>query len=62
MTLTHEVQNQVPPREGIDEFATNAPLVEAVASWGRDASGTSVFTGIGRLVGSAAFQRDAERA
>src|SRR5687767_8566198 len=35
MINTHEVQNQAPPREGVDEYATNVPLVEAVARWGR---------------------------
>lgn len=59
MTLTHDVLNQVPPREGVDEYSANAPLVEAVTSWGRDASD---LTAIGRQVGSAAFQRDADRA
>ena len=94
MINTHEVLNQAPPREGIDEFALNAPLVEAVARWGRragtasgDGAGTSgadtagsgadaaaptaaqpagdatsVLSAIGSLVGSAAFQADAERA
>jgi len=70
--ITHEVLNQVPPREGIDEFADDAPLVEAVTRWG-----TAAFSGatgteadgaptalheLGRLVGGAAFQRDAELA
>ena len=35
MIHTHEVENQVPAREGVDEFAANIPLVEAVARWGR---------------------------
>jgi len=87
--ITHEVQNQAPPREGVDEFAANAPLVEGVARWGRDGARTSggrpaggppapdsapsdadfdgidaasVLHDLGRHVGSAAFQRDAERA
>ncbi|MGW4929751.1 acyl-CoA dehydrogenase family protein [Agromyces sp. NPDC004153] len=77
---THEVLNQAPPREGIDEFAANVPLVEAVARWGRGGSQTgggspapdspdadgidaaSVLHDLGRHVGTAAFQRDAERA
>ncbi|HEU0183401.1 MAG TPA: hypothetical protein VFR16_14510, partial [Agromyces mariniharenae] len=77
---THEVLNQAPPREGVDEFAANVPLVEAVARWGREESQTgggsgapdspdadgidaaSVLHDLGRHVGSAAFQRDAERA
>lgn len=74
MTRTHEVQNQVPPREAVDEYATNLALVEAVARWGRDASagaaggsmrergGGTDLSEIGRHVGSDAFQRDAERA
>ncbi|GAA4381260.1 acyl-CoA dehydrogenase family protein [Agromyces bauzanensis] len=64
MTSTHEILNQAPPREGVDEYAANVPLVEAVARWGR--RGPDAATGdlhaIGSLVGSAAFQRDAERA
>src|SRR6185503_6828663 len=36
--ITHEVLNQAPPRDGVDEFAANLPLVEAVARWGRDGS------------------------
>jgi putative acyl-CoA dehydrogenase len=59
--MTHEVLNQAPPREGVDEFAANLPLVEAVARWGRDGA-ASVLHELGRHVGSAAFQRDAERA
>ncbi|GAA1759161.1 acyl-CoA dehydrogenase family protein [Agromyces humatus] len=79
MINTHEVLNQPPPREGVDEFGSNAPLVEAVARWGRaDVPGAPAPAGpgrthraapdvstldeIGRHVGSAAFQRDAERA
>ncbi|QAY73014.1 hypothetical protein ET445_06320 [Agromyces protaetiae] len=61
MIRTHEVSNQVPAREGLDEFAVNAPLVEAVAKWGTDASSARLGAA-GRLVGSAAFQRDAEHA
>ena len=67
--ITHEVLNQVPPREGVDEYAANVPLAEAVARWGRGGSHTSGGGGaasalhdLGRHVGSAAFQRDAERA
>lgn len=71
--ITHEVLNQAPPREGVDEYAANVPLVEAVARWGRgssprdgdpgdDGDPTSVLHDLGRHVGSAAFQRDAERA
>ncbi|WP_136709487.1 acyl-CoA dehydrogenase family protein [Agromyces sp. H66] len=62
---THEILNQAPPREGVDEYAADAPLLEAVARWGRrgtDAAGRPGLHAIGALVGSAAFQRDAERA
>ncbi|MGW9630263.1 acyl-CoA dehydrogenase family protein [Agromyces sp. NPDC055520] len=78
MTSTHEVRNQVPPRDGVDEFGANVPLVEAVARWGRDAAAhaarapapgpgpdsgpDSALAEIGAFVGSARFQRDAERA
>ncbi|UAJ78402.1 acyl-CoA dehydrogenase family protein [Leifsonia sp. ZF2019] len=58
---THTVVNQPPPRTDLDEFAANLPLQEAVhrydAGWAVPALGES-----GRLVGSAAFQADAERA
>jgi putative acyl-CoA dehydrogenase len=65
---------------GIDEYAVNVPLVEAVARWGRGGAdigaggvgragaverggaAASVLHSLGMLVGSAAFQRDAERA
>jgi putative acyl-CoA dehydrogenase len=61
VTITHRVFNQVPPRVGVDEFATNTPLVEAVArydaDWARDELGAT-----GRYVGTAEFQHDAERA
>jgi putative acyl-CoA dehydrogenase len=73
MINTHEVLNQAPPREGVDEYATNVPLVEAVARWGRGgaggggaagtaASAASALPELGTLVGLAAFQRDAEAA
>jgi len=78
MINTHEVLNQAPPREGVDEYAANVPLVESVARWGRGAASAgeagaaasageagaaaSVLFDIGVLVGSAPFQRDAERA
>ena len=58
---THDVANQTPDRVGIDEFTTNAALVEAVAqhdaAWAIDE-----LSAIGTLVGSAGFQRDAELA
>lgn len=61
--ITHEVENQAPARVGIDEFAANNPLVQAVARWG---SGTddaaAALHEAGELVGSAEFQRDAELA
>jgi putative acyl-CoA dehydrogenase len=61
MSVTHRVFNQVPPRVGLDEFETNAPLVEAVtrydADWAREALGAT-----GRQVGTAEFQHDAVRA
>lgn len=59
--VTHTVVNQAPPRVDVDEFAANAPLREGVerydAGWA-----TGALDDIGRLVGSAAFQRDAELA
>ncbi|NUU07455.1 acyl-CoA dehydrogenase family protein [Leifsonia sp. C5G2] len=59
--VTHTVVNQAPPRVDVDEFAANAPLREGVerydAGWA-----ASALDGVGRLVGSAAFQRDAELA
>lgn len=65
--ITHEGSNQVPAREGVDEYAENAPLVEAVARWGRraaegGAAAASTLHDVGRHVGTAAFQHDAERA
>lgn len=65
--ITHEVENQAPPRVGVDEFAVNAPLVEAVERWGsRPGSGADgsarALHEVGELVGSAPFQRDAELA
>ncbi|WP_448006092.1 acyl-CoA dehydrogenase family protein [Agromyces bauzanensis] len=64
MSSTHEILNQAPPREGVDEYAANVPLVEAVARWGRrgpDAASPDLHA-IGALVGSRGFQHDAERA
>lgn len=59
--VTHTVVNQAPPRVDVDEFAANLPLREGVerydAGWAVPALGD-----IGRLVGSEAFQRDAELA
>ncbi|MBI1379054.1 MAG: DNA alkylation response protein [Frankiales bacterium] len=59
--VTHEVLNQAPPREDVDELATNPVLVEAVrrhgAEWALHELGT-----VGRLVGSRSFQDDAATA
>ncbi len=59
--LTHEVANQPPPRTDVDEYATNVVLAEAVqrhdASWAGQELGV-----VGRLVGSSAFQHDADLA
>jgi len=58
---THEVFNQASPRGDVDEFTTNIPLVEGVqrydAAWA-----LPDLERVGRHVGTAAFQRDAERA
>jgi len=58
---THVVTNQAPPRINIDEFATNAPLVEAVnrydAAWA-----VPELHRVGQHVGTAQFQHDAELA
>jgi putative acyl-CoA dehydrogenase len=58
---THDVTNQPLARVDVDEFAANIPLTEAVdrydAGWAAPALGE-----VGRLVGSARFQDDAERA
>ncbi|MGR2752857.1 acyl-CoA dehydrogenase family protein [Agromyces arachidis] len=61
MMITHEVENQPPPRVDVDEYAANVPLVGAVERWGTDAAAPGLHE-IGRLVGSASFQRDAELA
>ncbi|GAA5208582.1 acyl-CoA dehydrogenase family protein [Microbacterium kyungheense] len=61
MSVTHRVENQAPWRVDLDEYAVNAPLAEAVrrlgAEWAEDGLHEA-----GTLVGSAAFQRDAEQA
>ncbi len=58
---THEVVNQAPPRVDVDEFGSNTALVEGVARydavWAPDDLGR-----VGRYVGTAEFQHDAERA
>jgi putative acyl-CoA dehydrogenase len=59
--MPHDVVNQVPPRVELDEFAANAALVEGVAH--DDAGWASEHLHrVGRHVGTAAFQRDAELA
>jgi putative acyl-CoA dehydrogenase len=61
MPITHEVFNQVPPRVDVDEFALNPPLGEGVATY--DAGWAAPeLSAVGRLVGTEAFQHDAERA
>lgn len=61
MTATHDVVNQVPPRVEVDEFSTNLPLVEAVtrykAGWALEN-----LRRVGLRVGTAEFQKNAERA
>jgi putative acyl-CoA dehydrogenase len=61
MPITHEVFNQVPPRVGVDEFALNIPLVEAVSTYN---AGWAVdqLSRVGIHVGTEAFQHDADRA
>ena len=58
---THYVENQPPWRVDVDEYASNAPLVEAVdafgAGWAHDD-----LREAGALVGSLEFQRDAHLA
>lgn len=59
--MPHDVVNQPPPRVDLDEYATNAALVEGVerhdASWAHHRLHLT-----GQRVGTASFQRDAERA
>ncbi|ERK68205.1 acyl-CoA dehydrogenase, middle domain protein, partial [Leifsonia aquatica ATCC 14665] len=58
---THTVVNQPPPRVDLDEYAANVPLQEAVERY--DAGWATAELGeVGRHVGTAAFQADAERA
>jgi putative acyl-CoA dehydrogenase len=61
MAETHEVLNQAPQRVDVDEFGSNTALVEGVA---RHDAGWAVddLSRIGRFVGTAEFQHDAERA
>ncbi len=58
---THEVVNQPPPRVELDEYGENIALVEGVAR--HDAGWAQHRLHLtGQRVGTAAFQRDAERA
>ena len=61
MSTTHEVVNQAPPREGLNEYLINPALTEAVkrfdAQWAADQ-----LTEVGALVGQPDFQHDAELA
>ena len=61
MTTLHTVTNQPPPRVDLDEFATNRPLVEAVERYDADWALPQLHT-VGRHVGTAQFQHDAELA
>ncbi len=58
---TRVVTNQAPPRIDVDEFSTNLPLIEAVnrydAAWA-----LPKLAQVGRHVGTAQFQHDAELA
>ena len=58
---THTVTNQPPPRVDLDEFATNRPLVEAVERYDADWALPKLHE-VGRHVGTAEFQHDAELA
>ncbi|MBD3941108.1 acyl-CoA dehydrogenase family protein [Microbacterium sp. NEAU-LLC] len=58
---THRVENQPPWRVDLDEYSVNAPLAEAVRAFGA-AWADDELRETGRLVGSASFQSDAERA
>jgi putative acyl-CoA dehydrogenase len=51
---THEVFNQSPPFEDVDLFACDAPLVDAVAAFGR-ADAAKELSGFGKHWGSAAM-------
>lgn len=64
---THEVVNQPPPRVGLDEFAVNRALAEAVEAYGSDdpdqRGRTMQHLGeVGRLVGSGTYQQRAHDA
>ncbi len=55
---THEVLNQPPPRAGIDEYGSNAALVEGVARYDAGWAHEKLHA-IGQRVASEEFQRDA---
>ncbi|MGN6762571.1 MAG: acyl-CoA dehydrogenase family protein [Leifsonia sp.] len=59
--VTHTVVNQAPPRVDVDEYAANLPLREGVERYEAGWAAASLDE-VGRLVGSAGFQRDAELA
>ena len=58
---THEVVNQPPPRVDVDEYALNPALREAVSVFAPGAADER-FHEIGRHVGTARYQHDAELA
>jgi putative acyl-CoA dehydrogenase len=58
---THYVENQPPWRVDVDEYALNAPLVEAVGAFGAGWADEGLREA-GGVVGSLSFQRDAELA
>ncbi|WP_264888010.1 acyl-CoA dehydrogenase family protein [Dietzia sp. NCCP-2495] len=60
-STTHEVLNQAPPRVGVDEFALNTALQEALAVFSPGAR-AEWFHEIGQHVGTEQYQRDAELA
>jgi len=58
---THDVVNQAPPREGLDEYGANAALTEAVDRHDADWAHHRLHL-TGQRVGTASFQHDAARA
>lgn len=58
---THTVTNQAPPRQDLDEYSSNIALVEGVRRHGAEWAAADLSAS-GALVGSAAFQHDAEHA
>ncbi len=58
---THYVENQPPWRVDVDEYALNAPLMDAVQAFGAGWADGGLHEA-GAVVGSSAFQRDAELA